>query len=172
MQQLLLKIDAYLKDTVVEFRNTTNYQPYDNLLDSMYQALKGKVEIVIENFAFQLKKQLSKLILNYNKSKKEHPEYLASFSQNVIRVILSDIGTTLLLKNPSIISAEPTADDTLFFTAKYAQKTCYVEVHFEENEEPVCVLNIYENKKIIINRIGTIQNVMNIFLSLENIAVV
>jgi hypothetical protein len=133
---------------------------------------KSKNDDFIENKIKDLKNKLSKLFLSFNKNLVNNPEYLSSFNKRNIIENFMIISSVLLLKNPSIISAEPTADDTLFFTAKYAEKTCYVEVYFEENEEPVCVLNIYEDKKIIINRVGTIQNVMNTFLSLENIAVV
>ena len=167
MQTLPLNIDTYLKYTVVEFHNTTNYSPHDNLIGSVYQALRGKVDVVIENFANNLKKRLSKVISTYNKRKKENPSYLASFSQSLVNEILSNVSTTLLIKNPSIIVAEPTAEDTLFFTAQYGEKTCYIEVYFEENETPTCTLNIFENKKTILSRVGTVQNVLNTFLTLD-----
>ena len=167
MQTLPLNIDTYLKDTVVEFHNTTNYSANDNLMGSVYQALRDKVDVVIENFANNLKKRLSKVISIYNKRKKENPSYLASFSQSIVNEILSNVSTTLLIKNPSIIVAEPTEEDTLFFTAQYGEKTCYVEVYFEENEAPICTLNIFENKKPIHSSVGTVQNVLNTFLTLD-----
>lgn len=150
MPQLPLKIDNYLKD-----------------IDSVWQALHSKADFVVQNHVDDLEKRLSKVVFIYDKRKKENPSYLTSFSQTVVNKILANTAITLLQKNPSIIVAEPTEEDTLFFTAQYGEKTCYVEVYFEENETPTCTLNIFENKEVILSRVGTVQNVLNTFSAFD-----
>lgn len=146
----------------------------DNVFDLTKQIryiYKSKDEIIVEQliecFINDLKNKLSNLFIRFQRNQKQNPSYLSNFSKIEVVNAVMFTGTALLIKNPAIIVAEPTAEDTLFFTAKYGEKTCYVEVYFEENEIPTCSLNIFENKKTIYSRVGTIEKVMNNFLSLE-----
>jgi len=89
---------------------------------------------------------------------------LTDLESHVNSLFIEELVENLVSLNPEYISFELTTDSSIFFQSIIKNKTVYLELFFEENEERLeveLITNVYHEGKPILAYGGTIEDTFN-----------